>query len=115
MHRSLFFSLGLIEVAAAVALLVLGLGLPSPHDVRLSFDGARRVTVASRDQVRLIQEQVADLRRSRLRPTAERLRAATRLFTSTMRKGQVDFDTVRTIRDATGRSADGLDGLARAL
>src|SRR3954468_20776130 len=110
--RSLSFPLGLIEVAAAVALLVLGLGLPSPHDVRLSFDGARRVTVASRDQVRLIQEQVADLRRSGLRPPTERRRAATRLLTSTMRKGQVDFDTVRAIRDGTGRSADGLDGLA---
>jgi ABC-type transporter Mla subunit MlaD len=32
-----------------------------------------------------------------------------------MQKGQVDFETVRTIRDAAGRSADGLDGLARAL
>src|SRR5258707_868865 len=59
MHRSLFFSLGLIEVAAAVALLVLGLGLPSPHDVRLRFDRARRVTVASRDPVRLIRGPAA--------------------------------------------------------
>jgi ABC-type transporter Mla subunit MlaD len=115
MRLSLFPVLGLIEVAAALALLVLGFSLPGPQDVRRSFDGARRVTSASGDQLRLLREQVADLRGSRLRPVADHLQAATRTLTATLRKSRVDFDTVRSIRDAAGRSADGLDGLARAL
>jgi ABC-type transporter Mla subunit MlaD len=115
MRRLLFPALGLSEIGIAAALALLGLCLPGRDAVRRSFDGAGRVTAASGDQVRLLCEQVADLRRSTLRRTADRLQAATRTVTAATREGRVDIDTVRTIRDATGRAADGLDRLAEAL
>lgn len=115
MRRLLFPSLGLVEVIVAVALVLLGLNLPNDEDVRRSFAGGGKVTGAAGDQVRLLRGQVADLRRARLGPTAERLEVATRTVSAATRKSRVDFDAVRTIRDATGRAADGLDGLAGAL
>lgn len=115
MLRHYFLALGLIEVAAALALLAMGFSLPGPQDVLRGFDGARRVTAASGEQVRLFRGQVADLRRSPLRRTADQFRVAGRALTASMKMGRIDFDTVRAIRDATGRSADGLDGLASVL
>jgi len=115
MKRHVFPLLGLIELAVAVALLLLGLALPGRDDVRKSFAGARRVTTAAGGQVRALRDQVGELRQSRLDRTAGRLAAATRTLATMARKGRVDFDSVRTIRDATGRAADGLDRLAEAL
>ncbi len=115
MNRRWFPALGVVELVAAAGMALLGGSLPGSPEVHRSFEGARRVTSASGEQVRLLREQVADLRGSRLRPAAERFRAASRTLTATLRAGRVDFETVGTIRDATGRAADGLDGLGRAL
>ena len=115
MRRLLFPCLGLVEVIAAAALVLLGLSLPSGADVRRSFAGGERVTGAAGDQIKLLRGQVADLRRARIGPTAERLGVATRTVSAAARKSRVDFDAVRSLRDATGRAADGLDGLAVAL
>jgi hypothetical protein len=115
MTRYVFPLLGLIELAVAVALILLALALPGRDEVRRSFAGARRVTAAAGDQVQALRDRVEELRRSRLLGTAERLGAATRTLATAAREGRVDFDTVRTIQDATGRAADGLDRLAGAL
>src|SRR4051794_7852332 len=115
MKRHVFSLLGLIELAVAVALLLLGPALPGRDDVRRSFAGVRRVTTAAGDRVHTLRDQVGELRRSRLDRTAGRLAAATRALSTIARKSRVDFDAVGTIRDATGRAADGLDRLAEAL
>jgi hypothetical protein len=115
MRRHVFPLLGFIELTVAVALIVLGLALPGRDEVRRSFAGARRITTAAGAQVRSLRDQVGELRRSRLPEAAERLGTASRTLTATLRKSRVDFDTVRNVRDAAGRAADGLDRLARAL
>jgi septal ring factor EnvC (AmiA/AmiB activator) len=115
MRRHIFPLLGFIEMTIAVALILLGLALPGREEVRRSFAGARRITTAAGAQVRSLRAQVGELRRSRLPETAARLGAATRTLATTVRNSRVNFDTVRTVRDATGRAADGLDRLAGAL
>jgi hypothetical protein len=107
--------LGLIEVGLAVVLFLLGLALPARDDVRRGFDGARRATSAAGGQVQSLRDQVAELRRSRLRQSADRLGVATRTISTALRATRLDFDSVRTIRDVTGRAAEGLDGIAGAL
>jgi hypothetical protein len=115
MRRSLFPILGLIEVAAAVAMFFLGASLPGTEQVRRSFAGAQRVTTAAGGQVRLVRDRIGELRRSRLRQTADRLQATTRTMATAVRGRHVDFDTVRVLRDAMGQAADGLEGLAGTL
>src|SRR4051794_34109506 len=90
--------LGLIEVVLAAARFLLGLALPARDDLRRGFDGARRVTSAAGDQVRALREQVAELRRSRLRQAADRLGVATRTLATALRATLLDFDSVRTLR-----------------
>lgn len=115
MRRYIFPFLGLMELAVALALVLLGLSLPGRDDVRRGFAGARRVTAAAGDQVEALRSRVGELRRSPLQRTAERLGAATRTVAMSARASRVDFDTVRAIRDASGRAADGLAHLAEAL
>jgi ABC-type transporter Mla subunit MlaD len=115
MGRLLFPALGLIEIGVASTLAVLGLCLPDRGDVRRGLDGARRVTTASGEQVRLLREQVADLRRTPFRRTADRLQAAGRTLTGGIRRSRINIDTIRTIRDASGKAAAGLDHLAESL
>src|SRR5688572_13776065 len=115
MKRHVFPLLGLIELVVAVALVLLGLSLPGRDDVRRGISGARLVATAAGDQVRTLRDQVGGLRRSRPGRTAERLGEATRSLAMIAKKGRVDFDAVRAIRDATGRAADGLGRLAGAI
>src|SRR3954453_5517683 len=72
LRRNLSPLLGLLEIVLATGIFLLGLGLPARDDVRRGFDGARRVTSAAGDQVQGLREQVAELRRSRLRQSADR-------------------------------------------
>lgn len=115
MRRFLFPILGFIEVAAAVALSLLGASLPGTEQVRESFAGAQRVTSAAGGQVRIVRDRIGEVRRSRLRQTAHRLQATSRTMATAVRGRHVDFETVRVLRDAMGQAADGVEGLARTL
>jgi hypothetical protein len=115
MRRLLFPILGLVELTVAFTMLALGVSLPGQDDVRRSFDGVQRVTVAAGNHVRGLREEVGLLRRSRLRQTADRLQASTRTVTAALGTRRIDFDRVRIIRDAMESSASGLDGLAAHL
>ena len=115
MRRVLFPILGLGELAASGLLVVLGLALPGREDLRRSFAAAVRVTAAGGSQVRAIRDQVDDLRRSGLGPSADRLAGATRSATGVLRMRRVDFEEVEALRDATDRAAEGLDALAGSL
>jgi hypothetical protein len=115
MRRTIFMTLGILELAIAVVLLGLGSQLPSNGEVKRGFDQAERVTQHAGNQVHLLRRQVHELRRPELQQLATRLQVQTRTVTSTLRSQQVDFDTVRTIRDALGDVGNGLDGLANTL
>ena len=115
MHKLMFPTLGVLELAASVALVVLGASLPTPDDVRQSFDGARRVTDAAGGQVNALRGRVDIVRRSRLRETADRLGASTRSVAVAVKAQKIDFDKVRALRDAMGRTAEGLGKLSEVL
>ncbi len=115
MRRVFFAVLGLLEIAIAVVLLVLGAQLPDQEDVKHGFLGAERVTTNAGTQARLLRRQVQDLRRPELQQVASRLQTQTRTVTAMLRQQQVDFDSLRTMRDALAEVADGLDTLANTF
>ena len=76
MRRYFLGGLGTIEVAIAIAIVVIGMRLPSRHDVSTQFGRVEKVTDGSEKQVRLMREQVIDLRRQDLGSKADQLRGA---------------------------------------
>lgn len=115
MRRAVFFTLGVLEFGIAGGLLTLGFQLPAPADVNRSFAGAGRVTEHAGHQVRILRRQVNGVRRLELTQLTERLQAQTRTVTATLQTQNVDFETVRTLRDALGDVATGLGSLADTL
>src|SRR5438045_3885555 len=108
MRRTVFLTLGVLEFAVAGLLVLLGRQLPRPADVGESFQHARRVTERAGTQVRVLHRQVTGLRRLELRQLSDRLQAQTQTVTRTLRTRSVDYDTVRSMRDALGEVAEGL-------
>jgi hypothetical protein len=115
MRRTIFLTLGVLEFVVALVLLYLAWQLPSAADVDHSFAGAGRVTGKAANQVRLLRQQVHDLRRPEVHRLAERLREQTRDVTAALRAQSVDYDSIRTLRDALRDVSGGLDSLARTL
>ena len=115
MRRTIFLLLGALEFAAAGLLVVLGAELPSRSDVNQTFEHAGRVTDRAGIQVRLLHRQVGDLRRPELQQLAARLQQETKAVTKTLKSRSVDYESVKTLRDALGDVATGLDGLAETL
>jgi hypothetical protein len=114
MRRLVFLILGCLELCVA-ALLLLFAQLLSEADVAEAFAKAERVTRQAGDQVRLVRQEVRDLRRPEWQELAERLQAQTRIVTSALQTQQVDFETVRTLHDALGDVAGGLERFADTL
>lgn len=115
MRKLIYPALGALEMASAAALVVLAAGLPTPEDVRRGFDGARRATDAAGEQVRALRGQAHALSGAGLRQTAVRLEASARGAGGMVKAQRIDFEKVRALRDALGRSADGLGKLSDAL
>lgn len=115
MRRILFLVLGLLEVAVAVVLVSLGFQLPADDEIDRGFQSAGRVTDHAHIQIDILRRQVQDLRRPELQQLAWRVQQQTKLVTTSLRSQQVDFETVRTMRDALGEVANGLDSLALTL
>lgn len=115
MRRLTFSLLGLLELAVGGILIFLGCQLPSTAEVNQSFASADRVTQRAHRQIHILRQQVQGVRRLELQQLAERTRTQTRTVTATLKAQQVDFDTVRTMRDALGDVAAGLNGLAETL
>ena len=115
MRRTIFHLLGILELAVAAVLVDLGCQLPKRADVERSFSSAERVTDQSGTQVRLLHQQIQDLRRMELQQLSSRLQKQTRAVTTLIREQSVDFDTVRTMSDALGEVAGGLNSLAATL
>lgn len=115
MRRIVFLVLGVLECAVAVVLASLGWQLPSDDEISRGFTSADRVTSNAGDQVQILRRQVQDLRRSELTRLAERLQSQTVTVTAALRNEQVDFETVKAMRDALAEIGESLDGLARSL
>lgn len=109
MRRVFLTGLGVIEVAIAIALVVIGLKLPSRSDVAANFDRVEKVTDGSEKQVRLMREQVSDLRRQDLATKAEQLRKHTRTAADSAAKQKVDFNTIDAIAHALADVSKGLN------
>src|SRR5215471_3972401 len=115
MRRTIFRVLGILELLVAVLLVDLGCELPKTADVERSFQSAERVTDRSGTQVKILHQQVQDLRRMELQQLSARLQKQTRAVTAMVRGQSVDFDTVRTMSEALGEVAGGLGNLADTL
>jgi uncharacterized phage infection (PIP) family protein YhgE len=115
MRRAWFLGLGVLELAVAAVLLSFGWQLPGTADVEQSFGAVEHVTERTGRQVRLLRDQVHDLRRPEMEEVAGRLQTQMRKVTRTLRAQGLDFDTVKTMRDSLGDVAAGLGSLADTL
>ena len=112
MRRYFLFVLGALEAAVAAALVVIGLQLPTREDVGTQFARVERVTGGTESQVRLMHDQVTDLRRHDLAGKADELRRHTRTAADTASRQQIDFRTVDAIARSLADVSKGLNAWA---
>jgi hypothetical protein len=115
MRRIIFRTLGLLELAVAGLLTYLGLQIPNRPEIEETFHSAAQVTDHAGDQVHLLRRQVEIVRRLEIQHLSNRLQTQTKAVTGVMRDQTVDFDAVRTLRDALGDIAAGLHELTETL
>jgi uncharacterized phage infection (PIP) family protein YhgE len=115
MRRAWFVGLGVLELSVAAVLVSFGWELPGTADVEQGFGNLERVTSRTSSQVRLLRDQVHELRQPEMDVLAGRLQTQMRVVSHTLRTQSIDFDTVRTMRDSLGDVATGLDSLADTL
>lgn len=115
MRRAVFLLMGLLELAVAGVLVAFACQLPGQPDVDSTFGRAERVTRRTGSQVKLFRQQVHDLRRPEVQDLGRQLQVQTKTVTGTLKAQNVDFDRVRTVGDAMGDVAKGLDGLGETL
>jgi methyl-accepting chemotaxis protein len=115
MRKVIFLGIGLLETAVAAVLVSFGFQLPSTPEVEQNFDRVEKVTAHTGSQVRLLREQVHDLRRPEVQQLAGDLKTQTRLVTTTLKDQKVDFDQVQVVSNALGDVAQGLDGFSETL
>ncbi len=102
MRKVIFLGIGLLETAIATVLVCFGCQLPSTPEVEQNFDRVEKVTAHTGSQVRMLREQVHDLRRPEVQQ-------------HTLKDQKVDFDQVQVVSNALGDVAQGLDGFSETL
>jgi DNA repair exonuclease SbcCD ATPase subunit len=117
MRRIVFLSLGVLELCVGLTLAAFAWQLPGPEQVH---DGVGRVDCVARqtgDQVGRLREQLHTLRQTRpqMQDLAKKLRDQTQLVAQNLEHQRIDYGTVRTVSDALGDAAKGLDGLSDTL
>jgi methyl-accepting chemotaxis protein len=115
MRKTVFLAIGFLETAVATVLACVGFQLPSQSDVEQNFHRVEKVTAQSGTQVRLLRDQVHDLRRPELQRLAGQLRTQTQIVTVNLKGQAVDFDQVQTVSTALGDVAEGLDQFGDTL
>lgn len=115
MRRLFPLTLGLLELAIAAVLGVFALQLPSTEEIDGGFTRAERATQRTSDQVRLLRDQVRDMRRPELHDLALQLQKQARTVTGTLKAQTLDVDQAKVVSGALGDVAGGLDGFAQAL
>src|SRR4051812_29470017 len=109
MRRVFLYGLAALEAAVAASLLVVGLQLPSRGDVAANFGRVEKVTDGTEKQVRVMREQVSDLRRQDFATRAEELRRHTQTAADTASRQQIDFRTVEAIARSLADVSKGLN------
>jgi uncharacterized phage infection (PIP) family protein YhgE len=115
MRKVIFLTLGFLELTVALVLVAFGVQVPGPKEVDQSFERVATVTQQTSRQVRLLKEQVRDLRRPEVQEMAKQLRTQTQTVTQVLKAQKVDFDQVRVVSEALGEVASGMDGWAATL
>jgi hypothetical protein len=117
MRRILFLSLGVLEFLVSLILVGFAWQLPGPAEVEDTVGRVARVGHQTGRQVRGLREQLHSLseRRPQLYDLSVRLQDQLRTVTDNLRSQQIDYDTVRTVSEAMGEVANGLDGLGTTL
>ena len=115
MRRLVFPTFGLLELAAAAMLVTLAVTLPGADEVRLGFEGARRVTSAAEDQVSIARREIRGLKASGLAERAEAIAAAARTISEISGRSRVDFESLSALRDGLDQTAEGLEALAGSV
>src|SRR5262245_33682919 len=117
MRRIVFVSLGVLEFLVALVLLAFAWQVPGPADVQEGVGRVEKVGKQTGRQVRQLraQLQVIRERRPQLHAMAVRLQEEMRTVTDHLRGQQVDYGTVRTVSEALGDVATGLDSLSQTL
>jgi len=114
--RKLFFTgIGVVEVAIAIAIVLIGMKLPNREEVSANFDRVEKVTDGSEKQVRLMKAQVADLRKQDFATKADQLRIHTRTAADVAGRQQVNFDTVVAIASSLSDVSKGLTAWANTI
>jgi ABC-type transporter Mla subunit MlaD len=114
MRRAFVFTAAILEIGVATALVVFGV-LVGSADIEGGFGKAEQVTRAASAQIRMMRDQVRELRRPELRYLADRLQIQMHLATAVLEDQRVDFETVRSMADALGDVGSALDHLERGL
>jgi hypothetical protein len=112
MRRTLFCTLGVLEIGVAAVLVFAAFQVPSGQEVAASFAKVERVTRRSGDQVRVFQRQVRLLNRAKLNHLAHDLKTQTRAVAALLRRQSLDLQTVKALRDVLAEVAGGFDRLA---
>ncbi len=112
MRRYFLAGLGMLEIAVSLAIVLIGVRLPSRESVSENFNRVQKVTEGSETQVRLMREQVSDLRRQDLPNKAEQLRIQTRTAADAASQQRVDFQTVEAIAQSLADVSKGLNAWA---
>jgi methyl-accepting chemotaxis protein len=115
MRNPIFLTIGLLETAVATILVCFSFQLPGTPEVEQNFERVEKVTARTGTQVRLLREQVHDLRRPEVQQLAGDLKTQTQVVTNTLKGQRVDFDQVRVVSNALGDVAQGLDGFSDTL
>jgi uncharacterized phage infection (PIP) family protein YhgE len=116
-RRTVFLFLGGLELLSAAVLVYFAWLMPGRREVEEVADRADRVTRGAgvqvgrlRDQFRLLRE-----RRPQMRELALRLQSEMRFIDEQLKTQKIDYATVKTVSDALGDAAGGLDSLADTL
>lgn len=117
MRRVIFLVLGGLELLSAVVLAYFVWLVPGRREVEETAARAERVTRHTGEQVQGLRDQFRLLRerRPQMQALGQRLQVEMRVMNDHLKTQKIDYDTVKTLRDALGDAANGLDGLSETL
>jgi septation ring formation regulator EzrA len=115
MRNAIFLTLGFLEITVAIILVGFGCQLPGPAEVDKGFKRADAVIDHAGSQVRMMREQVHDLRRPEVQELTSQLRTQTKIVTGMLKEQKIDFDQVQIISNSLGDAAAGLEGISETL
>lgn len=115
MRRPFLTLLGSLELLVAGILVYITWSLPRPSEVGQGFDRVEATTRSASRQVGTMRRQAAEVRRPEINRFAGQLERQTETITSTVKKQNVDYETIVQMRDSLRDVATGLDGVSETL